>query len=236
MINVVKTEPNLHFLRTLMSEFYQASPKALTLLSQVEILSSSPEVRFASSLHELWKKEAEFGPVPQPVLTRIEEQARTRAEEKGYGGYYARAWNKVAMAGPVQDERAQAEARRAYDHDVVNARGIFFAHLIEFVRHIKNPHPQTKFHQFSPLSAENGDYLKSAVDRNLSKIVTDLNRMEIRNLILTECTPAQLERTVRPIPAPRPSSRSGDTDAQISAPPPPPFSPAGLSDAGPFLH
>jgi hypothetical protein len=199
MLYTVRIEPNKVFLRALMTNFFASSSVAHVYLARVEAFKTSPAECAESYFNKIWSKAADVGPLPQKEISEFLRQAEC-AKSKCYNSYLKPAWEKLAKDGPVQDVRLKALAAADHKRDLDDAKGLFFAHLIDFVRNIK--FPTSKFAAL-PDTVETR-MLKDALKDNLGKIVQDLqSNAVIRDIILSDFTPAQMEKPpMQPAPPP----------------------------------
>lgn len=196
MLYPKRIDPDKNFLRALMTNFFASSPAAHMHLAQVEAFNASAGGCKESHFKTLWSKAAQVGPLPQKTLNDLSQHA-SAASAKWYDSYFARNWDKVVnveQVGPQPEnviKKIAAQATIEHKRDLNNAKGLFFAHLVEFVRNIKIP--TSKFTKLPDTS--DAKILKDVVNSQFGNLVRELQgNAEIQNRILSEFTPAQMDK------------------------------------------
>ncbi len=226
MLYVVKLEPNKPFLRALMTSYFESSPNAYSLLDQALLWSLSPDERKKSYFNQIWAKAAKYGPVSSDKIAEIEQQACQRlASEDNLGCSVLAHWMKAAEHGPPHPEEVRKMIEKGHEREAANARGLFFANLIEFVRNLRIPDKK-----FAPLpDTADSRMLVAAAKSSLGKLVDNLREKEIQALILSEFTPDKMnpqrpekpeQVVVKPEAAPQPAPRvlPPEFDVPVSLP------------------
>lgn len=128
-------------------------------------------------------------------------------------GYLSKAWD---VAKPFQNlpmtqktiDEIDARAAGYFNAMRKDTRARFFAHLVEFVRHVKqvaDRENQGEFRDyrlssdftFQPSNESLGKSLKSDVRQHFAKIIQDLRNEELRGIILKDYTPDALDELTR---------------------------------------